>query len=114
MLGRACVQYHIYLTPPLDLEPCLKSMVCISISQQDLTDAKKKEDDKAKWTVWLNKFKTRLLKEVNQDAADLEELNQERSTVMNANNPRVVLRNYIAQNAIDAAEKGDYTEVSTV
>lgn len=82
---------------------------------KDLTDAKKKEDDKAKWTVWLNKYKTRLLKEVNhQDAADLEELNRERSTVMNAINPRVVLRNYIAQNAIDAAEKGDYTEVQRV
>lgn len=31
---------------------------------------------------------------------------------MNSTNPRVVLRNYIAQNAIQAAEKGDFSEVS--
>lgn len=30
---------------------------------------------------------------------------------MNSNNPRVVLRNYIAQNAIQAAEQGDFSEV---
>lgn len=30
---------------------------------------------------------------------------------MNGINPRVVLRNYIAQNAIQAAEKGDFSEV---
>jgi len=31
---------------------------------------------------------------------------------MNSTNPRVVLRNYIAQNAIEPAEKGDFSEVS--
>lgn len=30
---------------------------------------------------------------------------------MTSTNPRVILRNYIAQNAILAAEKGDFTEV---
>ncbi len=30
---------------------------------------------------------------------------------MNSTNPRVVLRNYIAQNAIQAAENGDFSEV---
>ena len=77
---------------------------------QDLTDAKKQEDDRVKWSAWLESYKVRLAKEVTGDV-NLEELNQERSKVMNANNPKFILRNYIAQNAIDAAEKGDYSEV---
>lgn len=36
---------------------------------------------------------------------------EERVKVMDSTNPRVVLRNYIAQNAIEAAESGDYSEV---
>jgi len=38
-------------------------------------------------------------------------LQKERVCVMNNNNPHVVLRNYIAQNAIEAAENGDFSEV---
>lgn len=30
---------------------------------------------------------------------------------MDGTNPRFILRNYIAQNAIEAAEKGDFSEV---
>lgn len=35
--------------------------------------------------------------------------NSERQALMNRTNPKYVLRNYIAQQAIDAAENGDYT-----
>lgn len=42
---------------------------------------------------------------------DLSLIQKERLSVMNSTNPRVVLRNYIAQNAILAAEKGDFSEV---
>lgn len=43
--------------------------------------------------------------------SDLTLIKSERIRVMNNTNPRVVLRNYIAQNAILAAEKGDFSEV---
>jgi uncharacterized protein YdiU (UPF0061 family) len=38
----------------------------------------------------------------------------ERKASMDAVNPRYVLRNYMLQNAIQAAEKGDYSEVRTL
>lgn len=44
--------------------------------------------------------------------SDARTVQEERVRVMDATNPRVILRNYIAQNAIEAAEKGDFSEVS--
>lgn len=44
--------------------------------------------------------------------SDAQTLQEERVRVMDTTNPRVILRNYIAQNAIEAAENGDFSEVS--
>lgn len=44
----------------------------------------------------------------------MKELQEERVRVMNNNNPYVVLRNYIAQNAVEAAENDDFSEVQRV
>lgn len=46
-----------------------------------------------------------------EGACDVEEVQKERARIMDNTNPRVVLRNYIAQNAIEAAENGDFSEV---
>lgn len=44
--------------------------------------------------------------------SDAQAVQEERLRVMDGTNPRFILRNYIAQNAIEAAENGDYSEVS--
>lgn len=54
-----------------------------------------------KWNDWFVKYAERLQKESLPD--------EERKTGMNAVNPKYVLRNYMAQLAIEAADKGDYT-----
>jgi len=53
------------------------------------------------WRAWFESYATRLQKEVISDS--------ERKEKMNCVNPKYVLRNYMAQLAIDAADKGDYT-----
>jgi len=59
---------------------------------------------KARTGEWLRAYINRL----NQD----QRSDTERKAVMNAVNPKYVLRNYLAQLAIDKAEQGDYSEVS--
>lgn len=41
----------------------------------------------------------------------MQAVQEERVRMMDSTNPRVILRNYIAQNAIEAAENGDFSEV---
>jgi uncharacterized protein YdiU (UPF0061 family) len=53
------------------------------------------------WKKWFSAYKSRLKKEKNS--------NSERRTKMNAVNPKYVLRNYMAQLAIEKAETGDYS-----
>eukprot|EP00062_Callorhinchus_milii_P006756 gi/632947628/ref/XP_007889143.1/ PREDICTED: selenoprotein O [Callorhinchus milii] len=65
------------------------------------------------WTEWLQKYSSRLATEA-EGVDDVDEQNAERVKVMNLNNPKFILRNYIAQNAIEAAEKGDFSEVRRV
>lgn len=46
-----------------------------------------------------------------QGQSDVRAVQEERVRVMDGTNPRFILRNYIAQNAIEAAENGDFSEV---
>ena len=62
----------------------------------DLKDSMIRE----KWNSWFKNYAERLLVE------DLN--NNERKAEMNTINPKYVLRNYMAQLAIDDADKGDY------
>jgi serine/tyrosine/threonine adenylyltransferase len=53
------------------------------------------------WVTWFKNYKVRLQLETMTDA--------ERKVQMDLTNPKYVLRNYMAQLAIDAAEKQDYS-----
>ncbi|KAH3825976.1 hypothetical protein DPMN_127865 [Dreissena polymorpha] len=80
---------------------------------ESLTDESKLTDDRKSWEEWFTKYTDRLRLE-EEGCSDLDLLNSERVKVMNQTNPKYILRNYIAQNAIDTAEKGDYSEVRRV
>jgi len=59
---------------------------------------------KNQWDNWFSAYNTRLESELIGD--------KERKDKMNSINPKYVLRNYMAQLAIDAADKGDYSLIS--
>ncbi|KAM5289221.1 protein adenylyltransferase SelO, mitochondrial [Ctenodactylus gundi] len=65
------------------------------------------------WATWLQEYRARLDKDM-EGISDTAAWRVKRVRVMQANNPKYVLRNYIAQNAIEAAENGDFSEVSRV
>jgi len=56
---------------------------------------------KIQWKQWFEAYAARLQQDQQSDEA--------RNKRMNATNPKYVLRNYMAQLAIDAAEEGDYS-----
>ncbi|KAK9975636.1 hypothetical protein ABG768_020877 [Culter alburnus] len=65
------------------------------------------------WQRWVKHYRRRLACECDE-ASDPAAVEKERVRSMNSTNPVVVLRNYIAQNAIEAAERGDFSEVQQV
>ena len=78
-----------------------------------ITPQQKYLTDKERWTGWLTSYKSRLSKEI-EDQTDVSALQKRRVQLLNSHNPKFVLRNYIAQNCIQKAEKGDYSEVRRV
>ena len=75
----------------------------LAIFEQAFYDVSKRDEIAGSLVEWLQKYCTRL----KQDARPAAE----RRWQMNAANPRFVLRNYLAQEAIDRAEQGDYSGV---
>ncbi|GGY63238.1 UPF0061 protein [Cellvibrio zantedeschiae] len=61
----------------------------------------------AAMATWLRKYLTR----VQQDYIVYGETHEQRKARMNKTNPKYVLRNYLAQQAIDRATQGDFNEV---
>jgi len=70
------------------------------------------------WKSWLTTYAQRLAAEtpeaLAQQQAELEQAWPGRREAMRSANPRVVLRNWIAQEAIDAAGRHDYAHVEAI
>ncbi len=62
--------------------------------------------DREAFDSWAERYGTRLRREGSNDS--------ERRQAMNRVNPKYILRNYLAQQAIDKAEVGDYSEIGTL
>ncbi|GAB5574384.1 protein adenylyltransferase SelO [Prionailurus iriomotensis] len=78
---------------------------------EQLSSAELLSRNRSHWADWLQEYRARLEKDT-EGAGDSDTWQAERLRVMRANNPKYVLRNYIAQNAIEAAENGDFSEAS--
>ncbi|KAF8789037.1 Protein adenylyltransferase SelO like protein [Argiope bruennichi] len=78
---------------------------------EGMTEESKIANDQRIWDKWLNNYRVRLEKDKEAYAGDALSYNKERLNIMKNNNPRFILRNYIAQEAIEKAEKGDYSSV---
>lgn len=76
---------------------------------QNYTAEDKKKIDSELWSKWLRNYIERVYDEPNYKPS--EDHKRERTSLMNSNNPRFILRNHLAQNAIEAAEgKEDFDE----
>lgn len=70
----------------------------------------KQKDNELQWKNWLKNYTERLKLEID-GLSNTEVFDKERKSIMDSCNPSIVLRNYIAQNAITKAEEGDFSEV---
>ncbi|CAD5110924.1 DgyrCDS283 [Dimorphilus gyrociliatus] len=67
-----------------------------------------------KWNDWLNQYVKRLEADIEGVNTDIKTLNTERRNIMNKANPKLILRNYIAQSVIEKAERGDFIPANNI
>ena len=97
------------MSVPEDIS-CLDHIIDAFYKPEKIRDAFYKPEEVkdhilAQWNAWLNVYVERLQKESDSD--------EKRRAKMNKVNPKYVLRNYMAQMAIEKADEGDYNLIDT-
>lgn len=69
-------------------------------------EAEKRQEDEHVWQEWLTMYRDRLIREHSHGTSPEQRIN-----AMNSKNPTVVLRNWVAQVAVDEASRGNYSIV---
>ncbi|KAF1328854.1 Selenoprotein o, partial [Globisporangium splendens] len=76
------------------------------------TDVDHRDSVRAAWTKWIDKYVNRLKEET--DCTPDAEKDVQRRVQMQQTNPKFILRNHVAQKAIDFAADGDYIGVQQI
>ena len=102
--------YELMLRAEVDMTIFFRALAQVDIEHPTLAplqasfyDEQKRADTEGDWLEWLERYAAR----VRADSLTPSQ----RQARMHAANPKYVLRNYLAQQAIDRAEQGDYTEI---
>jgi len=97
----------------------------------EMSETQFKASIRERWTKWLSRYEKRLFFETlscksaeeSKESQDfkvkihfesVEQLKEYRVKQMNQTNPLYILRNYMAEEAIQLAEKGDYSGVNNL
>jgi serine/tyrosine/threonine adenylyltransferase len=102
--------YGLLQAGEVDMTSFFRELSTVSLDAAALTplegafyDAQRREDMRGQFQEWLERYAQRA--RADQSSADA------RRARMHAANPRYVLRNYLAQQAIDRAEQGEYSAI---
>jgi serine/tyrosine/threonine adenylyltransferase len=91
----------------VDFTRFFRSLSGFSTAQDaDNSDIRDQFIDREKFDAWAVPYRARLLQDARPDAV--------RAVAMNKANPKYVLRNYLAENAIQKARQKDFSEVATL
>jgi uncharacterized protein YdiU (UPF0061 family) len=77
-----------------------------TLSEEDQTATYQLFDEKQEYLQWFNQYRVRLAEEKQTES--------ERSCMQKLINPKYILRNYLAEQAIEDANKGNYTKIDTL
>jgi len=83
---------------------------------QGLSPTVKANENHRRWEDWIKKYLARITIDNNHNTnTQIKAVAlQRRTNLMRANNPTFILRNWVAQDAVAAAETGDFSRVRTV